>query len=187
MKNMNKLKMIKRLIIFLLFGFLSFQCGSESVSGIVDENCNINLSLNTNPWAPLAGLAEFNTEGEFKIMVRVMANQDGGQEIQGEFDDFNTSHRIPILGLYPDFNNRVEIIRLDRDGNGARQVCNLQTNPLPVSIPQLNIVVNNIPADEKRFYFVGGNGADFIFDKTGAVRWYLGEHEPGLVYNQLSR
>ncbi len=112
----------------------------------------MELSLNENPSAPLTGIARFSTPEESRIRIKVL----GDQEVAGEFNEFKTEHEIPVLGLYPDRNNLVEITTINLQGKESRHICELSTEPIPefLRIPErLEVIIDELPETEERLLF----------------------------------
>ncbi|RYG72253.1 aryl-sulfate sulfotransferase [Lentibacillus lipolyticus] len=80
--------------------------------------------------APLTALAKFETEEPVKITVTVEGKDEQG-DIQRTYDDYNTEHTIPVLGLYPDFANTVTIKTENEAGKTMESTFTVETKPLP--------------------------------------------------------
>ncbi len=80
--------------------------------------------------APLTALAKFETEEPVKISMTVEGKDEQG-DIQRTYDDYNTEHTIPVLGLYPDFANTVTIKAENEAGETTEGTFTVETKPLP--------------------------------------------------------
>ena len=80
---------------------------------------------------PLAAVVCFKTEKEVAVTIRVLGKEPEGT-IQHTFPKA-TCHVLPVLGLYGDYNNTVEI-ELYR---GAKHTIHIQTEPLSQDVPEL--------------------------------------------------
>jgi arylsulfate sulfotransferase len=141
-------------------------------------------SVKLNPYgnAPLSALVSYNTlaRGHTKIVVK---GQDGpASDISQEFNDNGLTHSIPILGLYPNYNNSIDVYLVDDgENNLSKTTLNIQTGTLPPSMPNythvddadytqlepgLNLVssLSNYPSAPEYPYIV---------DNYGKIRWYL--------------
>ena len=137
----------------------------------------ITLTLNPNDITPLAAEAVFTTTVPTQISLTVT----GEEPLTHDFEEVATKHRIPILGLYPDTDNRVEIRITEPGKRYAEDTLTITTEPLPDVFPTIDIVA----ADEEQVepgwtlsdFSVGDDGVyrsqPFIFDGDGVVRWYL--------------
>src|SRR4051794_28608014 len=69
-----------------------------------------SVKLNGSGYAPLSALINFpyNTPGKTKIIV--IGQHGENSNIEHEFDDFGTIHSVPVIGLYANYNNTVEIV-----------------------------------------------------------------------------
>lgn len=128
-----------------------------------------------NPYiiAPLTALIMFETERDVAIEA-IVKGKTREADIQLTFPK-KKQHTLEIVGLYPDWNNEVEL--LTEDGN--RTVVKIQTSPLPeqVLLPRemktsdvemwKNQLVFAVPADNH--YWTAA------YDINGECRWYTNE------------
>ena len=80
---------------------------------------------------PLAAVVMFNTEKETAVTIRVLGKEPEGT-MKHTFPKAK-EHILPILGLYADYNNKVEI-ELYR---GAKTTIEIKTEPLSSAAPKL--------------------------------------------------
>ena len=183
-----KLNHLSQILFFLISLFLHLACGGateDATEDIVDENTvDIQLRSNDNPLVPLAAKAEITTKKESKIKVTVM----GRLPVETNFDSFSKSHQIPIVGLYPGQENKIQIEITDREGGVSRQDRTIQTLPIPDSalIPKIRVTENNLTENDHRFLLVddGSKGSTYVIDHHGDVRWYLVDPSY-ILYTQL--
>src|SRR5699024_9258298 len=73
-----------------------------------------NPFVKRNPYgaAPLTALAVFETDEPVKITVTVEGKDEHG-DVERSYDELKTEHAIPVLGLYPDYENTVTIEAAD--------------------------------------------------------------------------
>ena len=176
------------------FVFLIVNCTSKKTEPLEPVPCS-SIQENTNSWSPLTAVATFSTDVETKVTIKVSGKEPNGQTIEKTYENFNTSHTVPVVGLYPDFENKVEIMIADREGKTATQECLWQTGPIPDSaqVPQQIEVTTPLASDSNSLFLVAGNGGDFVVDTQGEIRWHLGytsdpvasDPKRGLIFNKL--
>ena len=123
--------------------------------------------------APLTGLVVFDTEQEVKVRVKVQG-KDESSNVEYVVEKENKQHQIPIVGLYADSNNKVQLELLTEDGGVvASKEIQIATPSLPAQIYNFEVDVNELEKDEAHFTHVGGvNGYNVIIDVNGDIRWY---------------
>ena len=169
-----KLKYLSQILFFLsslFFIFGLWACGGTTEDIVEEDIVDTQLRLNDNLLAPLAAKARITTKKVSKIKIIVM----GELSVETNFNSFSKSHQIPIVGLYPDRENKIQIEITDPEGRVSRQDHTLQTLPIPENseVPDINISINELSASEQFLFYVGAPFyADFIFDTNGKVRWY---------------
>lgn len=74
--------------------------------------------IKVNPYgiAPLSAMVLFETERSAQISIEV-DGLNGGDTISHSYTDYNTSHQIPILGLYPQIETTVTLTATYQDGS----------------------------------------------------------------------
>ena len=124
-----------------------------------------------NPYLinPLSALICFDTEEEIAVTVRVL-----GKDKEGTIEHtFNKTkrHVLPVLGLYGDFDNTVEI-ELYR---GQKHSINIKTEPLSSDVPKLVSMKTTYHYLRDQMIFVSPALTDLAtaFDYKGDVRWHL--------------
>lgn len=143
----------------------------EAVSGRID--------MKVNPFnvVPLGALLTFTTQEECKVTIRV----SGPEPVEHTFPAFSSSHSLPVLGLYADTLNTVELILTNRTGEQYTGELYIPTEPLPDFFPKVEVVTANREQMEPGWHLAevliaddGKFGAyPMLFDDQGAVRWYI--------------
>ncbi|UOR11461.1 aryl-sulfate sulfotransferase [Halobacillus amylolyticus] len=122
--------------------------------------------------APLTALVKFETEEPLEITVTVNGKEDAA-DISETFSGYEKSHEIPVLGLYPDYENTVMIEGKREDGTVITKGLTINTDPLPEDF----LTTELIEADREKME----NGLTFIIpssmyayavDSNADVRWY---------------
>ena len=87
-----------------------------------------------------------------------------------------TDHRVPVIGLYPDTENTVEVALLDGDGRDtAVQTLSVQTGGLPESMNGMMEPVTVSGESAYSLTMVYGQNCKwpFAYDCNGDIRWFL--------------
>jgi len=125
--------------------------------------------------SPLSAIVIFDTPSYSKVSFKVKG-KDSSVDIKDTIDKYETHHEIPILGLYPDYKNTVEITSTSKSGEVTSNTITIQTGKLPKYIPAVTIK----KADKENMEIVK-NGLTFTvpstkypigFDANGDIRWY---------------
>jgi len=169
-------------ITFLLLTTLVFACKKEKTGGEVDVITKFETQLNPSRYAPLTALVEIETEQEVAAAVRVIGKNGSASDVLYAVDGFGTALDIPVVGLYADYDNEVEILLFDVVGRliQTRSV-QIKTDALIRDLPQIDVSISN-PDDIKPgmnlVNYFGHNGSflpqrPFMFDAFGDIRWFL--------------
>lgn len=143
---------------------------------------NEKVTLNPTGYSPLAATIYLETSISIKITVRVAGKHGAGSDIVKDFSDFDKKHTIPVLGLYPDFENTVELIFKNSSGaEVGRKTFLIKTSTLPADT--YPAIVINKKTDQMAegmtlLSYFGYNSnptpqTPFLFDAFGDIRWYL--------------
>lgn len=124
-----------------------------------------------NPYLinPLAAVVLFRTEKEVAVTVTVRGKEKHG-DIKHTFPKA-TTHILPVLGLYADYDNTVEI-QLYR---GFKKTIHIQTEPLGSDVPKLVRMETTPGYLEDQLIIVSPALTQLAsgFDYQGEIRWYL--------------
>lgn len=140
-----------------------------------------SLTVNLSGTAPLTAVLAFSTSEPVSSRIRVVGKNGPLSDVIKDFSEASLLHGLPILGLYANHNNEVEVTLFDASGNSlGTSGFNIQTSPLISDMPSISIQANNVqkePGMTLVSYF-GNNGGSsgqkpFIFDEFGDIRWYL--------------
>ncbi|HCW06491.1 MAG TPA: hypothetical protein DGG95_03890, partial [Cytophagales bacterium] len=164
-----------------LFVLLFIGC-SKKETPQVEITSNV-ITLNPSGYSPLSANIQLTTSIPVKVSVVVLGKNGSATNVTKDFDVVSTTQQIPILGLYPDFNNTVEVILKDASGSDLLQKnYTIKTNPLPDGLfPAISIITNVTGQASTGMTFVSYFGyksqpvpqSPFAFDNFGDVRWYL--------------
>lgn len=130
-----------------------------------------NPLVKLNPYLinPLAAVIMFNTEKEIAVTVRVLGKEPEGT-IEHTFPKAK-EHILPVLGLYGDYENTVEI-ELYRS---AKHTVKIQTEPFGEGVPKLIHMdtTHEYLRDEMIFISPALTDLATAFDYKGDIRWHL--------------
>ena len=130
--------------------------------------------LNPYQISPLSAYILFNTQEECAVRVTVRGKTEAA-DICLEVEKA-TSHRVPVIGLYPDMENTVSVELLDENGNVTDSMeLKLQTDALPESLLDVVEPVESSGSSAFGLTMVYGQQTfqPFAYDCMGDVRWYL--------------
>ncbi len=141
------------------------------------------VTVNPSGYAPLTALIHVETSTATRVSLTVPGKNGPTSDVVRNFDDLGTSHDVPVLGLYAEFSNNVQLIFRDASGiESGRKTVAVQTSALPTrTFPAITINTRKdgrfAPGMTLVSYF-GYNSnsfpqSPFVFDAYGDVRWYL--------------
>ena len=167
----TKISLIKRTVFYLLcFSFFLTSCNNSGL------DYTIKTILNPNKISPLTAILNITSDIPCKATVKVL----GDIPVEQSFDASSTSLIVPVLGLYPNKLNQVEIT-LDYEGGQKIDVIEIQTSEVPNFFPEIGI--NKLEKDKMEpgmhaldIHFANFGkfrSAPIIFDDNGNIRWYL--------------
>ena len=143
----------------------------------------INIDLIPSGFNPIAAMISMYlpAEGRIKLIIHTKEGKHT-PDVEYSFSSTKRSQDIPVLGLYPDYNNTVEVIYTDRNGlERTRKVLNIQTQPIETNaFSSLNLIVSKTKKMEPGMTLVCAPGLNefdtscpYIVDADGEVRWLL--------------
>lgn len=143
------------------------------------EGVNGRIDIKLNPYnvAPLGAQLTFTTKEACRVDIKVT----GPIPMERSFSGYSTNHRIPVLGLYPDTTNTVEIELVTESGTEYSGELYVTTNALPDFLPDIDIVTVKKDKMEPGLHLaevlIANNGQfdafPVMFDNAGKVRWFL--------------
>ena len=130
--------------------------------------------LNPYQISPLTAVVLFDTEESCGVRFTVKGKTEAA-DISGEVAAA-TSHRVPIIGLYPAMDNTVVLELLDEDGNVTDfQEITITTEALPDKLTDViePEVVSGESAYDLTMVYGQNTTMPFAYDCMGDVRWYM--------------
>ncbi|MFI3238593.1 MAG: aryl-sulfate sulfotransferase [Lachnospiraceae bacterium] len=128
-------------------------------------------------WTPLSALVIFETDENATVTIEVLG-KDEYTTIVNEFDTFETSHQIPVVGMYADYLNTVTITVTYGDGTTEETVVYIQTEALIEDSDLLEVVLVESTPElmQEGMTFLAPTGLDkysMAVDCYGEVRWII--------------
>ncbi len=138
---------------------------------------SVHVDLNPYEKVPLGALVKFRTKEKCRVKVTVT----GSVPVTKEFSTLSDRHSLPVLGLYPDTTNLINIVLTTEDGkiyNGSAEVT---TSAIPDFFPAIEIEKIDRSLMEPGFHLIEmliANDGRFhaytiMFDDNGDIRWYM--------------
>lgn len=145
-----------------------------NTSGYTIENPKIYLDLYNA--SPLTALVLFETEEEVSPKITI-EGKDSLTTFTTSFEA-STKHYLPIYGLYPDYNNKVDISYTLKNGEKVTKQIEIKTDKLPDDF----ILPTSVKKDSSKltndlyFFTPSSKGYTCAYDVNGDVRWYLSNY-----------
>ena len=156
---------------------LYFSDGSIQDAGFLGDSIYIdenNTILDPFGTAPLTALIKTRMPVKGKFGLKLFPKEAGAIGLEHEFAHFDFFHEIPVLGLFPEYNNEIEIYFRSESGQlRASKTIQIETDRVSGAIT-VDIEQNLLAADDTGIYVVSDKKMGF--DQTGETRWvYLGD------------
>ena len=136
---------------------------------------NIYVQLDPYDASPLSALLLFQTEDAMTVDISV-AGKDEATTVKNSFDDYETDHSIPVLGLYPDTENEVTVTLTDESGNSMEKTVTIKTGTLAKSIATIDVKEADTQkmdlGDSELTFVIPSTKRAYAFDANGDVRWH---------------
>ncbi|UFH52356.1 aryl-sulfate sulfotransferase [Spirosoma sp. KNUC1025] len=142
-----------------------------------------SVQVNPSGFNPLAAVVKFTSPVAGKTFIRVRGKHGKITDVEHTFTDMGTSHNVPVIGLYPNYSNTVDIRILSQQGDTlATASTTIQTGELPPNMPTSIVAA---PFDESKVapglilvsnFSTSGTGSPltpFFMDAYGEIRWVL--------------
>jgi len=140
-----------------------------------------NIILNPTGFAPLSAVVNYSYPSAGKTKIIVFGRNGENSTIQHAFNDYGSSHSVPIIGLYANYNNTILILLTNDQGDSiARSIINIQTGALPLNMP-ISVTIdaaqhyNMEPGLNlvSSFNISGNTDIPYMIDNYGDIRWLL--------------
>ncbi len=138
-----------------------------------------SILANFSGYSPLAALVKISLPVKGKFKLRVIGKNGALSDLSHSFNEFKKVHRLDVFGLYPQYENTVELTFTNNDGKERlKKEIKITTGALPAKMPEINIDVAQRNSIEEGLTLISYRGLGtpfmpFIMDSFGDIRWYL--------------
>jgi len=171
------------LLLLLLTGCSKFDVNFSLPPTIVPVEITIppdSIKLDPYGFAPLSALVKFSSTIAGNTYISVKRKNVNSTDVNHLFSDMGLNHSIPVIGLYANFLNTVDIRLVNSNGDTvARSTINIQTGPLPGNLPtSIKATVAATGNVEPGLNLVSNYSSEnphipFMVDNYGDIRWLL--------------
>ena len=133
------------------------------------------ILLNPHKKTPTAAIIKFPTQTDSKILIRIKG-QNSDPDIIYETNDYKSEHELEILGLYPNYNNKIIIQAKDKTDK-------IKTKNITIKTPAPRLSEQWIPLlkkDNNFHYYATYSG--IIYDDNGNVRYQFLSRDEEFIY-----
>lgn len=138
-----------------------------------------NAYVKVNPYgtSPLTALMIFKTDKAAKVTYTVVGKTDN-TSITNTVKGYQTTHQVPIVGLYANYSNQVQVTLTYKDGTTEQKTFTIKTGKLLKNLRNTKITVSK---SNKSKMEIGNNELTYInktseepfaVDADGNIRWY---------------
>lgn len=136
-----------------------------------------NPMVIVNPYknAPLTALILFQTQENAYVRVTVKGKTKK-YDIKNKINELKTAHRVPVIGLYADYENTVLLELIDKNENVIKkQTLKIQTDSLPELMDNMVTVKKHTAKSAYNLTIVTGQSCiyPFAYDESGEIRWIM--------------
>ena len=163
-------RLLRYIIAALCLIFITITCKND--------HPNYEFEVVANPYeiAPLTALISLETNKACSVSYMVQGIDPIGQQ----FKEQKLSHKIPILGLYPDTLNEI-LLTISFEDEIKKETIKIKTQKLQDKFPDIKIdkldrdrMITGLHACDIHYANHGKfNSIPMIFDDKGIIRWYL--------------
>lgn len=183
-----------RILFCIVIGLALSSCSDQSSDAPTDEMpeeelpelseiiLDEEMTVNPSGIAPLTALLDLELDMPVKVDLYMEGKNGLASDVSHSFEETGMNVSLPILGLYPDNSNQVELTfyTLENQVIGSK-VYEIQTDPLNDDLPFITINEINLSQLDDKWTFVSyyGNSGEllpnhpFIFDAFNDIRWFL--------------
>lgn len=146
----------------------------------IDDNYSFELNpSNNNPLAARINL-ELPVEGKIKIEVKEQGLL--GVPISHTFNAWDSTHALPILGLYENYENTIYVSLLNSNNQELlKDSTFIRTEN--VDSPDIDIIINNLESSDDGIYF--NSDLKMGVDHRGKLRW-MWTHPAHYIFRKLA-
>ena len=153
--------------------------GDQLTVGTIGQ-LDISTIVNPEGHSPLVAQLNLTAKRKGKVFIKVIGKNGPFSDASHQFDDYATQHSVPVMGLYPEHNNQVEVSFTDANGNiRITENITIELGSIPNLFPEITVDVRKEAAMEEHFVLVSnrrpyeGGDKPYIFDAFGDIRWFF--------------
>ncbi|MEH0155180.1 aryl-sulfate sulfotransferase [Limibacter armeniacum] len=159
-----------------------FSDGTQQTVGYLGSEEAIEVSgitLNPSGYAPLTATAKVSTPVKGNISIRVVGQNGQDSDILHDFVGDSTTWDLDILGLYPAYDNTVEIVFSSGEGDERAVIpFTVTTGELPEGMPEIDVTTMELDEMAEGLTLVSYRAVrdpniPFMMDAFGDIRWYF--------------
>lgn len=139
---------------------------------------NPYVKINPYETSPLTALVLFQTDTKAKVSYTVKGQSKTTSLTNTVNEGYTTKHQVPIVGLYANYENTVQIKVDYQDGHSETKTLQLKTGSLPEYLDEDNIKVTKSDTakmdigDNKLTVINRTTKEPYAIDSDGKIRWY---------------
>lgn len=118
----------------------------------------------------LSYLVMFETNDPVKIRYTVAGHRDE-TSLTFETSDYQTSHQLSLIGLYPDEENTIYLSTLNEQGVEKTYPLTIQTPPLPADALTITVTHPQTSYTPNRLFLITDDHYKYLIDENGEIRW----------------
>ncbi len=167
-------------ILTLLLLFFLIACGKkDDESTPIPAEMEISISLDPYGVNPLCARLDIRAEVVGKVKVEVVGRDGAASNIAHTFEELATEHIVPVLGLYPAFQNTVQVTYLNEANEELEQKeIQIITSTIPNDFPDIIVDVQKLDKMEPGLTLVSNRSVynpnmPYMIDAFGKIRWLL--------------
>ncbi len=145
----------------------------------IDPEWEVLFTINPAGVNPLCAKLEVEANVAGKVKVEVVGQDGEASNIIHTFSELAASQSVPILGLYPDYENIVQVSFLDEnDSELLQKELTITTEALPENHPNITIITATPEKMESGLTLISSRSnpppnRPYMIDAFGKVRWVL--------------
>lgn len=171
-----KIKYISALLLLVIV----ISCKKKSDEIPIGEP-ELEVSFTQNPAGvnPLCAKLKLESNVIGKVRIDIIGQDGEASNISHTFDELSQSHTIPVLGLYADYDNTVQITYLDEeDKEWLKKEVKITTAALSGFYPTATIEVRQTEKMEPGLTLISNRSTysphrPYAIDAFGKIRWLL--------------
>ena len=120
--------------------------------------------------SPLSYLVMFETDEPVKIRYTVVGHHEE-TSLTFETSDYNRSHQLTLIGLYPNQENTIYLTTINESGVESSYPLTIQTPPLPEDALSINVNQSKEYFTFNRLFLITDDHYKYLIDESGEIRW----------------